>query len=257
MTTLTVSGKTIDEAVQKGLTELKASKDQVDVRVIDQPSKGFLGLIGVRAAKVELTLKQEAVPASPSNKVKTQVSATTASIPSVERSDVQVESLESDEVHKQESNEGKTVANGLEEAKAFVMDVARTMGLSVDVTVDKKRDHFMFDIAGEDLGLIIGRRGQTLDSLQYLTNLVANRYSDQHLRIILDAEQFRDRRKQTLEALAERLANKVIRTHKEVVLEPMSPQERKIIHAKLQDHDKVKTYSKGEDPNRRIVIALK
>ena len=257
MTTLTVSGKTIDEAVQKGLTELKATKDQVTVRVIDQPSKGFLGLIGVRAAKVELTLKQEAISASSSKEVKAQVSATTTSSPSMERSDVHVESLESDEVLKQASNEGKTVANGLEEAKAFVMDVARTMGLSIDIAVEKKRDHFMFDIAGEDLGLIIGRRGQTLDSLQYLTNLVANRYSDQHLRIILDAEQFRDRRKQTLEALAERLANKVIRTRKEVVLEPMSPQERKIIHAKLQDHDKVKTYSKGEDPNRRIVITLK
>lgn len=256
MTTLTVSGKTIDEAVQKGLTELKATKDQVTVRIIEQPSKGFLGLIGVRAAKVELTLKPEAEQASSSKKGRAEVSAT-ASSPTLDRSDVHTESLKSNEIQKQASNEGKTVANGLEEAKTFVVDAAQAMGLSIEITVEKKRDHYMFDIAGEDLGLIIGRRGQTLDSLQYLTNLVANRYSDQHLRIILDAEQFRERRKQTLEALAERLANKVIRTRKEVVLEPMSPQERKIIHAKLQDHDKVKTYSKGEDPNRRIVITLK
>ncbi|MGZ9585970.1 RNA-binding cell elongation regulator Jag/EloR [Paenibacillus marinisediminis] len=262
MSTLTVSGKTIEEAVQKGLAELKVTKDEVTVRVIEQPSKGFLGFIGTRPAKVELTLIQPAPStAAHATAEKAQVSAAAVSAPSIhadeESKQGRTDDLKHDAILKQASNEGKTAANGIEEAKLFVMDVARTMGLEVDVVVDKKREHILFDIAGDDLGLIIGRRGQTLDSLQYLTNLVANRYSDQHLRIVLDAEQFRDRRKQTLEALAERLANKVIRTRKEVVLEPMSPQERKIIHAKLQDHGKVKTYSKGEDPNRRIVIALK
>lgn len=261
MSTVTVSGKTIEEAVQKGLSELKVTKDQVTITVLEQPSRGFLGLIGTRPAKVELKLKQP-VPANQTRVSEEKAKVSAVSSPAFMESSAvpnsETSALRDQEAQlKQASSEGKTAANGIEESRQFVMEVARTMGLDVDVHVDKKRDHFLFDIAGEDLGLIIGRRGQTLDSLQYLANLVANRYSDQHLRIILDAEQFRERRKQTLEALAERLANKVIRTRKEVVLEPMSPQERKIIHAKLQDHGKVKTYSKGEEPNRRIVISLK
>jgi len=263
MSTLTVSGKTIEEAIQKGLTELKVTKEQVTVRVIEEPSRGFFGLIGARPAKVELVLKQSASESAPrvtEERVKvSSITETVASSAVLDAGKVHeaADSLEHRSLDIQEAKDGKNVTSALQEAQQFVAEVARTMGLNVDVTVNKKRDHYLFDIAGEDLGLIIGRRGQTLDSLQYLTNLVANRYSDQHLRIILDAEQFRDRRRQTLESLAERLANKVIRTRKEVVLEPMSPQERKIIHAKLQDHSKVKTYSKGEEPNRRIVITLK
>ncbi|MCG7408388.1 protein jag [Paenibacillus sp. ACRRX] len=259
MITLIVSGKTIEDAVQKGLAQLEATKDQVTVRVIDQPSRGLFGLIGVRAAKVELTLQE-----APAKAI--EQSAIRKADPSAHLSSVSV--ADSVSAHKPQqagkhaheeaaSNGGSPQIDGIEEAKQFVLDVARSMGLEVEIHVDKRKDNIMFDIAGSDLGLIIGRRGQTLDSLQYLTNLVANRYSDHHLRIVLDAEQFRERRKQTLESLSERLANKVIRTRKELMLEPMSPQERKIIHAKLQDHPKVKTYSKGEEPNRRIVITLK
>lgn len=110
---------------------------------------------------------------------------------------------------------------------------------------------------GADLGILIGRRGQTLDALQYLMNIVANRYSSTHMRIVLDAENFRERRKKTLEELADRLAERVIRTKKEVILEPMSPHERKVIHAQLQDHAKVRTFSRGEEPNRRVVIVFR
>jgi spoIIIJ-associated protein len=105
--------------------------------------------------------------------------------------------------------------------------------------------------------MIIGRRGQTLDALQYLVTIVANRYSDNHIRIVLDAENFRERRRKTLEELSERLAGRVIRTRKEIVLEPMMPHERKIIHSQLQSHPKVRTFSQGDDPNRRVVIALR
>ncbi len=119
------------------------------------------------------------------------------------------------------------------------------------------RDETILHLNGKELGILIGRRGQTLDALQYLINIVANRYSDKHVRILLDAENFRERRKKTLEELSVKLASRVIRTKKEVTLEPMSAQERKIIHAQLQNHPQVKTYSKGEEPNRRIVIAAK
>ncbi|MFX3634966.1 MAG: RNA-binding cell elongation regulator Jag/EloR [Candidatus Pristimantibacillus sp.] len=144
------------------------------------------------------------------------------------------------------------------EAEQFLLEVASTMGLDVSVERKQTREGTHLSISGSgDLGMLIGRRGQTLDALQYLVNIVANRFSDSHLRIVLDAEDFRERRRKTLEELSERLAGRVIRTRKEVVLEPMTPHERKVIHSQLQNHPKVKTFSKGDEPNRRVVIALK
>lgn len=147
--------------------------------------------------------------------------------------------------------------DGEEEAFKFLREVTEAMGLNVQIERKNDRDQISMQLTGDDLGILIGRRGQTLDSLQYLANIVANRHSDRHLRIVLDAEQFRERRRQTLESLSDRMAGRVVRTGKEVVLEPMSSQERKIIHARLQTHPKVKTYSQGDEPHRCIVIALK
>jgi spoIIIJ-associated protein len=149
------------------------------------------------------------------------------------------------------------IPDALEEAVAFLEDVFRTMSIQVKIDREHTDDGVQFNLSGKELGILIGRRGQTLDSLQYLVNIVANRYSNSHLRIVLDAENFRVRRKQTLEELSDRLAKRVIRSRKEVVLEPMSSQERKVIHSQLQNHPDVKTFSKGEEPNRRVVIALR
>jgi spoIIIJ-associated protein len=149
----------------------------------------------------------------------------------------------------------EVLSDGVEEASKFLSEVAAAMGLSIIVDRMDTSDSVQLNLSGSDLGILIGRRGQTLDSLQYLVNIVANRYSDRHLRIVLDAEQFRERRRQTLEALSERMASRVIRSRKEIVLEPMTSQERKIIHSRLQGHSEVKTYSQGDEPNRRIVIA--
>ncbi|OWA35744.1 protein jag [Saccharibacillus sp. O16] len=143
------------------------------------------------------------------------------------------------------------------EAADFIRDVAEAMGLDVKVDVRKNRDGGVLDISGPELGMLIGRRGQTLDALQLLASVVANRDSDKFLRLTLDAENFRRRRAKTLEDLADRLAERVVRTRKEVVLEPMPPQERKVIHARLQNHPDVETTSRGEEPNRRVVITLK
>jgi spoIIIJ-associated protein len=145
----------------------------------------------------------------------------------------------------------------LEHTILFLNEVFLAMKLEVQVDKHVTEEGITFNLIGTDLGILIGRRGQTLDSLQYLVNIVANRFSKTHLRIVLDAESFRERRRKTLEELATRLAGRVIRFKKEVVLEPMSPQERKIIHFQLQDHALVKTFSKGEEPNRRVVIALR
>jgi spoIIIJ-associated protein len=230
MSNVIATGKTVEEAVIKGLSQLGVSQDRVTVNILSQPSKGFLGLIGVREAKVKLTLLQELIPDSV---VETVKPLSDSSNPDVVEGDPYAVAVQ------------------------FILDVGRSMGLEVQVDVQHSKEATTLHIFGPDLGLMIGRRGQTLDSLQYLANIVANRVSNSYIRIILDAENFRERRKKTLEELADRLAGRVIRSNKEVVLEPMSPQERKVIHAKLQDHKLVKTYSKGEDPNRRVVISLK
>lgn len=231
------SGKTIDEAVKNGLTQFGLAEDQVRVRVLEQPSKGFLGLIGAKDARVELEL---IVPAAKISGIAV-VSETQAEGPSTEAASA--------------SSAEKSDAE--EETVRFLEDVFQAMGIEVDLSKVMSKDSVVINLSGSEMGILIGRRGQTLDALQYLTNIVYNRHTKSHTKIILDAENFRDRRRQTLEELADRLARKVVKTRKEVVLEPMSPQERKIIHSKLQDHRYVKTYSKGEEPNRRVVIALK
>lgn len=205
MKKLQVSGKSVEEAVRNGLSELGVGEDRVKVTVLEQPSKGLFGLIGAKEARVELEL----------------------------------------------------LPDGIEEAISFLGEVAAAMGLNVTVDREEEAEAVRLNVQGSELGLLIGRRGQTLDSLQYLVNIVANRHSDRHLRIILDAEQFRERRRLTLEALADRMAMKAVKTGREVVLEPMTSHERKIIHTRLQGRTDVNTYSQGNEPNRRIVIALK
>lgn len=209
MKKIVASGKTIEDAVRNGLTELQVTEDRVQVTVLDQPSKGLFGLIGVKEAKVQIELLPEPEP-----------------------------------------------VDAIKETERFITEVASKMGLDIIITRKESRDGLTLALSGSgDLGMLIGRRGQTLDALQYLVNIVANRYADSHIRIVMDAEDFRERRRKTLEDLSDRLAGHVIRTRKEIVLEPMSPHERKIIHSQLQDHAKVKTFSKGDEPNRRIVIA--
>lgn len=143
------------------------------------------------------------------------------------------------------------------EAQNFLQELIHKMGIDAEVHKREEKGKIIFDLEGVSLGTLIGKRGQTLDSLQFLTNLVANRYSEGFVRIQLDAENYRDRRKQSLEQLAERLAQKAIATKQLVKLEPMNAFERKIIHSVLQDKKGIKTYSEGEEPRRYIVIAPK
>lgn len=145
----------------------------------------------------------------------------------------------------------------IEEAKKFLQDVSEKMGAFVTVDVEKKGKQVKFSLTGEKIALLIGKRGQTLNSLQYLTQLVINRFSDHYLNVTLDAGDYRERRNETLISLAQRLAKKAVQTGKEVALEPMPSYERKIIHTALMENKKIKTYSSGEDPHRHIVIAPK
>lgn len=149
------------------------------------------------------------------------------------------------------------IPDPVEEAIAFLQDLMKAMQISVTINRSKDKEYTLLELSGPELGILIGKRGQTLDALQYLVGIVANRFSSSFIRIVLDAENFRERRRQTLEDLANKLANRVIRTRKDVVLEPMNSQERKVIHTVLQNHANVKTFSKGEEPNRRIVITMR
>jgi len=149
------------------------------------------------------------------------------------------------------------IKDPIEEAEKFLLDVSEKMGAPVTINVEKNGKQVKFILSGEKIALLIGKRGQTLNSLQFLTQLVINRFSGQYLNVMVDAEHYRERRNDTLIQLAQRLAQKVVQTKKEVSLEPMPSYERKIIHTALIENKKIKTYSSGEDPHRHIVIAPK
>lgn len=241
MNKVTTTGKTIDEAIQVALKRFNASIDQVTYKVLEEPSKGFFGLIGVRGAKVEVTLKEEVIEEP-------------KEIPVIVPEEVPVVSEELVEVRP-----GRVLSSqeAVEEAQNFLLTVLKTMGLDAGVEKSSREGNVLFNISGEGLGLIIGRRGQTLDSLQYIVNTVANRYAEKRIRIILDAENYRSKRKETLEQLADRISLQVKRSGKPVRLEPMNPAERKIIHTYLQGKKGVATFSEGTEPHRRIVISVK
>jgi len=142
-------------------------------------------------------------------------------------------------------------------ARQFLREVTAAMSLPLTVTTTLKDKQLLVNLTGDDMGILIGKRGQTLDSLQYLVNLVVNKGNAPYISVTLDTENYRQRRKETLESLAVNLAKKVKATHKNVVLEPMNPYERRIIHAALQNNRFVTTYSEGDEPFRNVVIAPK
>jgi spoIIIJ-associated protein len=231
---VTVSAKTVEEAVKSALSQLQTNKEFVNIRVIEEPSKGFFGF-GSKPAVVEVEL------------------ISSDGIKEVEKEQVIGDTQES-EAHLSSGILEENEINPIDEAQAFLDNVLREMGLKVQITVQKNEEHVLFQVIGDEIGLMIGRRGQTLESLQYLTNIIANRYSKEYLRIVIDPENYRLRRQETLEQLADRVAKKVARTKTKVVLEPMNASERKIIHTRLQHVPGVVTKSEGEGPHRRIVI---
>ncbi|NLV35396.1 MAG: protein jag, partial [Clostridiaceae bacterium] len=139
----------------------------------------------------------------------------------------------------------------------FLQNVFEGMDVDVDIEMEEDEESILLKVSGRDSGIIIGRRGETLDALQYLTSLVVNKRTDEYKRVTVDIENYRQKREETLVRLADRLADRVIRYRRSVTLEPMNPYERRIIHSTLQDNDYVETYSVGEDPNRKVVITLK
>ncbi len=253
-------GKDVDEAIDLALRDLKVSIEEVDVFVLEEPSKGFLG-IGSKLAKVRVELKsKEDEPVVVEKKEETPKTAK----PRREKR----EPREAQEPREpKELREPRRTAASLKPedlqpvedhvALDFLKSTAEKMKLELSFTAAENKDNVYIEIEGKDAGTIIGKRGQTLDAIQYLTSLVVNKDKEDYVRVVIDAENYREKREKTLEKLADRLAAKVIKTRRSVRLEPMNPYERMVIHAALHNHSKVKTRSEGEEPYRRVIIELK
>lgn len=207
-------GKTVSDAVMNAAMEFGIPSSELDYDVVDEGSKGFLGIFNVKPAVIEVKIKKEEV--------------------------VKKESL-------------------FDITTDYLNELFDAMGVKTECQIKFNEENNFMDInlSGEDMGILIGKRGQTLDSLQYLISLFVNKNSENYVKVQLDTENYRERRKKTLENLARNIAYKVKRTRRSVSLEPMNPYERRIIHSALQNDRYVCTKSEGEDPYRKVVIMLK
>lgn len=258
MSTIETTGKTIEDAVRSGLVRLGRMKDEVDIEVLEEPKSGFFGF-GSKPAKVRITEK-EGVPTVPTMEsqpaaVEKPVAPAAAEL-AANAADAAEEAVPQVETEPAEAETGDdfTAEEAAAKAKAFLQEVLKNMG--IDVVIEKmiKSDKVLLHLHGKNLGILIGKHGQTLDALQYLTNLTTNQGETTRHFIMLDVENYRHRREETLKQLAIRLANRVKKNGDRVVLEPMNGYERKIIHVTLQNDPQVRTESEGQDPYRHVVI---
>ena len=234
--TYVFEGKTTTEAIEKGLNELKVSKSRVDIKVLESEEKrSFFSILTPRVVKVEMTLKDEK---------------------DVEVKDKKEVKDQHENKKKEVSEEGKQKA--IEELKSFLEKFISTLNeTGINYTVEFKDGNVEVDINGDNTGYLIGYRGETLNSLQVILNNIASKNVDEKVKVLLNINGYREKREKDLEILASKIAGTVIKTKKSITLEPMSAYERKIIHTKLQSNDRVKTYSVGEEPHRKVVVALK
>ena len=323
------SAKTVEEAIELGLQELGVSIGDVDVRVLEEGSKGLFGLFGSRLAKVSLTVKEdeedpleeliaeekaapqpkkekkpaparqvepaaekpvkpapekkepekkEAAKAEPEKKEPQRPApvkrvapkkAEKKPEPEAKEAEAPAEKSEAEENAQEYRSMEKPVVTVIPEdqldpesaagrAYAFLKEITKLMGVDVAIEMGTDADGNVYgSMTGDTLGILIGRRGETLDALQYLTSLKVNRGLEGYTRVTLDTENYRAKREDTLIRLANRMANRAVRTGRRVSLEPMNPYERRIIHYALQQNDAVSTHSEGEEPNRHVVITVK
>lgn len=255
---ITVSAKTVDDAITEALIQLGVTSDKLDYEVIEKGSAGFLG-IGMKQAVIKARKKEEPKEEPVVEEVKEEPKKEIVKEHKESKKEQKKEKAEVKEPEqKKESELAKVNDETVAACVKFVSDVLNAMGMK-DAKVTSKIDEegaLSIDVEGSNMGILIGKRGQTLDSLQYLTNRVANKMQDGYVRVKLDTENYRQRRKETLENLAKNIAYKVKRTKKPVSLEPMNPYERRIIHSALQADKYVSTHSEGEEPYRRVVVTL-
>ena len=229
---------------------MEVSSDQVEYEVLEKETSGLLGLFSKPARiRVRLLSEEESTEETKDEEETVPVMET--------ESEVETETKESS--LDEEVVVEVPVEKLCDTAEDFLKKVCSNMGIEATFEVSCEREESLINvnIVGNDMGLLIGKRGQTLDSLQYLTSLVVNKESGTYFKVKIDTENYRARRKETLENLARNIASKVKKTRKPVSLEPMNPYERRIIHSALQNDKMVETYSEGEEPNRKVVIAIK
>ena len=270
---ITVSAKNLDDAITEALIQLGVTSDQLDYEVIEKGSAGFLG-IGMKQAVIKARKKvvveekkeieeveipkEEPVKEYPKKEPKKKNISKDRKEKKEKKEKHDEPVKESSAAEKKEVKLAKIEPQTIEACEKFIYDVLNAMDMKdvkVTSTVDEE-GALSIDMEGSNMGILIGKRGQTLDSLQYLTNRVANKMQDGYVRVKLDTEDYRRRRKETLENLAKNIASKVKRTRRTVSLEPMNPYERRIIHSALQSDPAVSTHSEGEEPYRRVVVTL-
>ena len=255
MSRITVSAKTVEEAITEASIQLGLASTEFDYEVIEKGSAGFLG-IGAKQAVITAWTKSE----EKKNKKPAKEPVKKEEVKETVKEEVEeqvVEEVEAPVVPEKEENLAEVEPQTKEACEKFLYDVLKTMDMEVSITSEVDEDGALsINIEGENMGILIGKRGQTLDSLQYLTNRVANKMQEGYVRVKLDTENYRARRKETLENLAKNIAHKVKRTKKAVSLEPMNPYERRIIHSALQADKYVSTHSEGDEPYRRVVVTL-
>lgn len=228
--TIISEGKTTAEAIEKGLKELHTTKDKVEIKVLEEENKrSFFSILAPRVIKVEICMKEEKDTNINKKKERTY-------------------QITEEELQKAHENIERFINAFLSSQKLEEL---------VNYEIINKEGIIEVDLNGENISYLIGYRGETLNSLQTIISAVANKGLESKCKVILDIEGYRAKREKTLEELAEKIARTVIKTKKSVTLEPMSAYERKIIHSKLQNSNKVKTYSIGEEPRRKVVISLK
>lgn len=261
------TAKTVDEAIEKALKEFNTTRENVEIYVVEEGSRGIFGL-GAKDAKVRVSFNEEKIE-------NVKISISTEDIDEAKKPAPKPKKKPAKKEKVAEKNtepepdfskasaplkrERKSVYSpeAVEKAREFVSDIVKKMGTECTVTAVDGEARLV--IGGDGIGTVIGRRGDTIDAIQYLTNLYVNKnkHGDEYCRITVDTENYRARREETLKRLANSMANKVVKTGRDMSLEPMNPYERRIIHSALQNHSYVTTKSVGEEPNRRIVVTLK
>lgn len=254
-------GKTKSDAIMEACTHFSVPSDRLDYEVIDEGKTGFLGM-GAKPAIIKARPKEEALNEDISAvKLVETPDMSSVKAPSMETNSTIAKSTSEDKVLNEEKQSAASVDDRNVEAIArkFLADIFVAMDLKVEIkiTYDSTARILDVDLDGEEMGVLIGKRGQTLDSLQYLISLVVNKGTGEYIRVKVDTENYRQRRKETLENLAKNIAYKVKSTRRAVSLEPMNPYERRIIHSALQNDKYVTTHSEGDEPFRRVVVTPK
>ena len=259
MDKIEISAKNVEEALTQAMIKLGTTSDKMGYEVISEGRSGFFG-IGSKPAVIKAWIKEDAISQELKSFMEPSVKTSEPKVKDVKGAKAEPKKPEvkvkKEDTAAAEKKADVKVASTPEE---FITQVCNAMGLevSVDSRFDEAENVLDINMIGDDMGILIGKRGQTLDSLQYLTGLVANKNKEEYIRVKLDTENYRERRKETLENLARNIAYKVKRTKKPVALEPMNPYERRVIHAALQNDRYVVTRSEGEEPFRHVVISLK